>query len=273
MTGAGATQTPGGDASPPLAAALPRMPSMRLDGRRALVVGAGRGIGAAAAAALAQAGAEVTLAARSLDELQALAEALRGQGAVAHALRLDVTDAAAVRREVAARGPFQVLVNSAGTNRPALLAETRDDDIDHVFDINVKAAFYLAREVARGLQDAGLPGSLIMVSSQMGHVGGPKRTLYCATKHALEGFTRALAWELGPHGIRVNTVCPTFIETALTRPMLADARFRRYVESRIALGRIGRLEDVMGAMVFLASDASALVTGSALMVDGGWTAQ
>ena len=254
-------------------AALPRTPSMRLDGRRALVAGAGRGIGAAAAAALAQAGAEVTLASRSADELEALATALRAEGAVAHVLPLDVTDAQAVRREVAARGPFQVLVNSAGTNRPSTLAEMADADLDRVMDLNVKAAFYLAREVARGLQAAGLPGSLVTISSQMGHVGGPRRTLYCATKHAVEGLTKALAWELGPHGIRVNTLCPTFIETAMTRPMLADNGFRRLVESRIALGRIGTVEDVMGAVVFLASDASALVTGSALMVDGGWTAQ
>lgn len=254
-------------------AALPRTPSMRLDGRRALVAGAGRGIGAAAAAALAQAGAEVTLASRSADELEALATALRAEGAVAHVLPLDVTDAQAVRREVAARGPFQVLVNSAGTNRPSTLADMVDADLDRVMDLNVKAAFYLAREVARGLQAAGLPGSLVTISSQMGHVGGPRRTLYCATKHAVEGLTKALAWELGPHGIRVNTLCPTFIETAMTRPMLADDGFRRFVESRIALGRIGTVEDVMGAVVFLASDASALVTGSALMVDGGWTAQ
>jgi NAD(P)-dependent dehydrogenase (short-subunit alcohol dehydrogenase family) len=254
-------------------AALPRTPSMRLDGRRALVAGAGRGIGAAAAAALAQAGAEVTLASRSADELEALAAALRAEGAVAHVLPLDVTDAQAVRREVAARGPFQVLVNSAGTNRPSTLADMADADLDRVLDLNVKAAFYLAREVAGGLQAAGLPGSLITISSQMGHVGGPRRTLYCATKHAVEGLTKALAWELGPHGIRVNTLCPTFIETAMTRPMLADNGFRRLVESRIALGRIGTVEDVMGAVVFLASDASALVTGSALMVDGGWTAQ
>ena len=126
---------------------------------------------------------------------------------------------------------------------------------------------------ARGLIGAGLPGSLIQISSQMGHVGGPKRAVYCATKHAVEGMTRALAWELGPHQIRANTVCPTFIETAMTRPALADPEFRQFVTSRIALGRLGQLEDIMGAVVFLASDASAMVTGSALMVDGGWTAQ
>jgi NAD(P)-dependent dehydrogenase (short-subunit alcohol dehydrogenase family) len=251
----------------------PVTPSFRLDGRSALVTGAGRGIGLAAAHALAQAGAVVTLAARTGAELHAAAAALRAYGAKANVLVLDVTDPVAVKQSVADAGPFQILVNSAGTNRPALITETLDTDFDAVVDLNLKAAFYLAREVARGLIGAGLPGSLIQISSQMGHVGGPKRAVYCATKHAVEGMTRALAWELGPHQIRANTLCPTFIETAMTRPALADPEFRQFVTSRIALGRLGQLEDIMGAVVFLASDASAMVTGSALMVDGGWTAQ
>lgn len=245
---------------------------MRLDGRRALVAGAGRGLGAAAAAALAQAGAEVTLAARSVSELNSVAQAIRDAGGDAKILALDVTDASAVTQAVAESGPFSILVNSAGTNRPALLTQTSDADLDAVLSLNIKAAFYLVREVARGLITAGLPGSLITLSSQMGHVGGIKRSVYCASKHALEGMTKALAWELGAHQIRVNTLCPTFIETAMTQPMLSDPEFRNYAESRIALGRLGRVEDVMGAIVFLASDAAAMVTGSALMVDGGWTA-
>ena len=251
---------------------LPTTPSFRLDGRRALVTGAGRGIGAAAAAALAQAGAELTLVARSLDELQAVAGALGDRGARAEVLALDVTDSAAVASALTTRAPFDILVNSAGTNRPALLTETRDDDLDAVLDLNIRATFLVCREVARGMIATGRGGSIITMSSQMGHVGGPKRSVYCATNHAVEGMTKALAWELGPHGVRVNTLCPTFIETAMTAPMLADPVFRNMVQSKIALGRIGRLEDVMGAVVFLASDASALVTGSALMVDGGWTA-
>ena len=251
----------------------PVTPSFRLDGRSALVTGAGRGIGLAVAHALAQAGAVVTLAARTGAELHAAAAALRAYGAKASVMVLDVTNPVAVKQALADAGPFQILVNSAGTNRPALITETLDTDFDAVVDLNLKAAFYLAREVARGLIGAGLPGSLIQISSQMGHVGGPKRSVYCATKHAVEGMTRALAWELGPHQIRANTLCPTFIETAMTRPALADPEFRQFVTSRIALGRLGHLEDIMGAVVFLASDASAMVTGSALMVDGGWTAQ
>ena len=144
--------------------------------------------------------------------------------------------------------------------------------IDAVLDLNVKAAFYVTRATTRGLLAAKLPGSIINVSSQMGRVGSPRRTLYCASKHAIEGMTKALAWELGPANIRVNTVCPTFIETSMTADMFADPEFRGWVLERIALGRLGRVEDVMGAIVFLASDASSLVTGSALMIDGGWSA-
>src|SRR5688572_20621227 len=251
---------------------LPRTPSFRLDGRDALVAGAGRGIGAAAAVALAQAGAKVTLAARSFDEVDAIGAAIRAEGGDARAIRLDVTESAAVARLVNELGPFDILVNSAGTNRPARIVDTTDEDFDAISAINVRAAFVLAREVARGLIAAKRTGSIITISSQMGHVGGPLRALYCATKHAVEGMTKALAWELGPNGIRVNTICPTFIETAMTREQLARPEFRSYVESKIALGRIGQVEDVMGAVVFLASGASALVTGSALMVDGGWTA-
>jgi NAD(P)-dependent dehydrogenase (short-subunit alcohol dehydrogenase family) len=250
-----------------------KTPSFRLDGRRALVTGGSRGIGLAAAHALAQAGADVVLAARKPQELGAAADAVaQASGTRPATLCLDVTDAAAVNDAVERLGPFEILVSSAGTNRPALLAETRDEDVDAVLDLNVKGALYVSRAVAEGLQRAKRAGSLIHVSSQMGHVGGPRRTVYCATKHALEGFTKALAWELGPSGIRVNTLCPTFIETAMTKPMFEDRAFRDYVTSRIALGRIGQLEDVMGAVLFLASDASRMVTGSALMIDGGWTA-
>ena len=254
------------------AVTLPKTPSFRLDGRRALVTGASRGLGLAMAAALAEAGADVMLLARSGKEVEKAAEAIRARGDRAEALALDVTDTGAVATLVADQGPFQVLVNNAGTNRPAALVDITEDDYDEVTDVNVRSAIFVAKAVAKGLIAAKLPGSIINVSSQMGHVGGPRRTVYCATKHALEGATKAMAWELGAHGIRVNTICPTFIETPMTAGMLADSEFRSLVTSKIALGRIGRVEDVMGAVVYLASDASALVTGSALMIDGGWTA-
>lgn len=251
---------------------LPGAPNFRVDGKRALVTGAGRGIGLAAATALAQAGAHVTLAARSAAELQSVCGQITAAGGQCDYLVLDVTDSKAVTRELAARSPYQILVNNAGMNRPKPLIELTDDDIAAVFDLNVKAAFYVARAVATGLLAARLPGSIINVSSQMGHVGGPRRTLYCASKHAMEGMNKALAWELGHANIRVNTICPTFIETAMTRGMFEDTAFRDWVCSRIALGRVGQIEEVMGAIVFLASDASSLMTGSALMLDGGWTA-
>ena len=251
---------------------LPRAPNFRIDGRRALVTGAGRGIGLAAAAALAQAGAAVTLAARSESELREACRQIRAEGGRCDHLVLDVTDSQAVNEKLTAAGPFQILVNNAGLNRPKPLVEVEDSDIDAVFDLNVKAAFYVTRTVTRGLLAAGLPGSIINISSQMGVVGSPRRTLYCASKHAMEGMTKALAWELGPAGIRVNTVCPTFIETAMTAGMFADASFRDWVTSRIALGRLGQVEEIMGAIVFLASDAASLMTGSALMLDGGWSA-
>lgn len=226
----------------------------------------------AAAVALAEAGADVTLVARSTEEIEAVAQALRARGLRASAASLDVTDSGRVAQFVGDTGPYPVLVNNAGTNRPAPLTETPDHDIDLMLNLNVKAALSVAREVVRGLLAVHSPGSIIQVSSQMGHVGAPSRTVYCATKHAIEGMTKALACEVGPHGIRVNSVCPTFISTDMTRAQLARPEFREQVLGKIALGRLGELSDVMGPIVFLASDAAALITGASLLVDGGWTA-
>jgi NAD(P)-dependent dehydrogenase (short-subunit alcohol dehydrogenase family) len=248
---------------------IPATPSFRLDGKRALVTGAGRGIGLAAAAALAEAGAQVTLVARSEAEIAAGAAGI-GKGAV-HAT-LDVSDLAAVDAFFAARPAFHVLVNNAGTNRPKPMWEANEADFDAVLDLNVKSAFFVAQACAKALIAAGEQGSLIHMGSQMGHVGGPNRSLYCASKWALEGMNKAFALDLAPHGIRSNTIAPTFIETPLTRPMFEDAAFKASVMSKIKLGRIGTVEDLMGAVVFLASDASAMMTGTSLVVDGGWTA-
>lgn len=251
---------------------LPRMPSFRLDGRRALVAGASSGIGLAAAAALAEAGAHVVLAARSLEKLGEAVAALRAEGGSAEALALDIADVERTEAAVARNGPFDVLVNSAGMARHAPAAETAPADFDAVMGVNLRGAYFLTCAVAKGLLAAGKPGSLINISSQMGHVGGPERAVYCASKHAVEGFTKAMAIEWGPHGIRVNTLCPTFIRTPLGEQTLADPEKARWITEKIKLGRVGAVEDVMGAVLYLACDASALVTGTALKVDGGWTA-
>jgi NAD(P)-dependent dehydrogenase (short-subunit alcohol dehydrogenase family) len=251
---------------------LPTTPSLRLDGRRALVTGAGRGIGLAAAAALAEAGAHVTLCARTSNEIEQAAAAIRARGQAADALALDVTDVAAFAATIDAREPYDVFLNNAGTNRPKSVTDVTQDDFDVVMNLNVRAAYFAAQAVARRLIATGMPGSIINMSSQMGHVGGPNRSLYCASKWAMEGFSKAMALDLASHGIRVNTLCPTFIETPMTRPFFDNAEFKASVLAKIKLGRIGTVEDLMGAIVFLASDASALMTGSSLVIDGGWTA-
>jgi NAD(P)-dependent dehydrogenase (short-subunit alcohol dehydrogenase family) len=251
---------------------LTATPSFRLDGRRALVTGAGRGIGLTAASALADAGAHVTLAARTKSEIEDAATAIRARGQSADALVLDVTDIEATRAALAARAPYQVLVNNAGTNRPRLLADVTVEDFDAIMGLNVRAAFFVAQAVALRLRAEKLTGSIINISSQMGHVGAARRSVYCASKHAMEGFTKAMAVELAPDNIRVNSIGPTFLETPLTRPFFEDKAFRDEVLGKIKLGRLGQLEELTGAIVFLASDASSLMTGSALVLDGGWTA-
>jgi NAD(P)-dependent dehydrogenase (short-subunit alcohol dehydrogenase family) len=252
---------------------LPRTPSFRLDGRRALVTGAGRGIGLAAAAALAHAGAHVVLAARTATEIEAAAAQIRHEQGSAEPLVLDVTDLEAVREAIGAQAAFDVLVNNAGTNRPAPFLEVTEQDYDAIVTLNQRAAFFVAQAVARRMVQASLRGSIIHISSQMGHVGGARRTVYCMSKHGIEGLTKAMAIDLAPHGIRVNSIGPTFIDTPLTRPFWNDKAFHDDVVRRIKLGRLGTVEDLMGAVVYLASDAAALVSGTALVVDGGWTAE
>ncbi len=251
---------------------LPQTPSFRLDGRRALITGGSKGLGLAAAAALAAAGAHVTLVARSAPELSEAVAAIIAAGGQAAALALDVNETATVEKAIANADPFDILVNNAGTNRPRTFLDVTPDDYDVIMGLNVRAAFFVAQAVAKAMAAARRGGSIIHISSQMGHVGGANRSVYCASKAALEGLTKAMAIDLAPHRIRVNTIGPTFIETPLTRPFFENAEFKASVLQKIKLGRLGKVEDIMGAVLFLASDASALMTGTAMVIDGGWTA-
>lgn len=251
---------------------LPRTPSFRLDGRRALVAGASSGIGLGCAVALAEQGAHVVCVARGAEKLHETVEAIRAEGFSAEALVLDIADLAVMSAALEAQDAFDVVVNSAGLARHTPALATTVADFDMVMGLNLRAAYFLSVAAAKGMIAAGKGGSIINVSSQMGHVGGIDRAVYCASKHAVEGMTKAMAIEWGPHQIRVNTLCPTFIRTPLGEQTLAIPERRKWIEGMIKLGRVGEIGDIMGGIAYLASDASALVTGTALMVDGGWTA-
>ena len=250
---------------------LPKTPSFRLDGKRAFVPGGSRGIGLGCSAALAEAGAEVLIAARSADQVRSSVDELKAAGHKVSGLALDVTDHEAVRAVFAEHGPFHILVNSAGIARHGPTIETTPEDFDAVVGVNFKAAYFMAQEAAKGMKELG-GGSIVQISSQMAHVGGQERAVYCGTKHGIEGFNKAMAIDLAPFSIRLNSVCPTFIRTPLTAPTFSDPEKVKWIESKIKLGRIGEVEDIMGAVLFLASDASSLVTGTSILVDGGWTA-
>ena len=251
---------------------LPKTPSLRLDGLRALVTGASSGIGLGCAVALAEAGADVVLASRNIKALNEAAEAIIMKGFSAETLQLDISDLLSIDTVLKDQKPFDVLVNSAGLGRHTPSLETSAEDFDEVMDVNLKGAYFLTQSIAKALIKAKKPGSLINISSQMGHVGGVDRAVYAASKHAVEGFTKAMAIEWGRHQIRVNTICPTFIRTPLTQSTFDNPDRKKWIEDKIKLVRVGEVEDVMGAVVFLASDASSMITGSALMIDGGWTA-
>ncbi|MCP5075762.1 MAG: SDR family oxidoreductase [Rhodobacteraceae bacterium] len=251
---------------------FPKTPTFSLSGKRALVAGASSGIGLACAVALAEHGSHVVLSARRGDKLREIANKMAAENWSAEALELDACDVEATAVAVAKNGPFDILVNSAGLARHGPATDTTVQDFDAVMGINLRGAYFLTLAVAKGLLTASRPGSLINISSQMAHVGGQERAVYCASKHAVEGFTKAMAIEWGPEKIRVNTICPTFVLTDLTRSTFNDPEKRTWIEEKIKLGRPGTVEDIMGAVVYLAGDASALVTGTSMLVDGGWTA-
>ncbi len=249
------------------------MERFRLDGKIALVTGAGRGIGEGCARGLAEAGAEVILMSRTGVELDELETRILADGGRARTAVCDVTDTAAVKALVPELGRIDVLVNNAGTNVPEPFVEVTEENYDRIMNLNVRAVFMVSQAVAKTMIERSNGGSIIHISSQMGHVGAPNRTVYSTSKHATEGLTKAMAWDLAPHGIRVNAVAPTFIETPMTRPFLDDKAFVEDTLSRIALGRFGQPQDVAAAVVYLASLASDMVTGTSLLVDGGWTAR
>jgi NAD(P)-dependent dehydrogenase (short-subunit alcohol dehydrogenase family) len=259
-------------------ATLPRstqqmgLAAFRLDGKLALVTGASRGIGRGCALALADAGADVALIGRSRADLDAVAGEIESAGRQAHILACDITRPDAVRGALNRLPRIDILLNNAGANVPQAFLEVDEATFDRLFALNLKAAFFLTQEVARRMMQRKIAGSIVNMSSQAGHVALPDRSVYCSTKHALEGFSKAIAVELAPHGIRVNTVAPTFIETPMTQKYLAGA-FADYARGQIPLGRFGQVEDVVGAVLYLAAPASGLVTGTCLKVDGGWTAQ
>jgi NAD(P)-dependent dehydrogenase (short-subunit alcohol dehydrogenase family) len=244
-----------------------------LKGQRALITGASKGLGLGCAELLADAGAEVVLVGRGAQELEQAVAAIVGRGGKASAAMCDVTKTDQVTQMIAGLPDIHVLVNNAGTNIPEPFGAVTEEHYDAIFNINVRAAFFVAQGIAAQMIKRGLKGSIINMSSQMGHVGSVNRTVYCASKHALEGLTKAMAVELAPHGIRVNTVAPTFIETPMTKPMLDKPEFKSFVLDRIPLGHMGAIKDVAAAVLYLAAPASALVTGTSLKVDGGWTAQ
>ena len=251
---------------------LPKTPSLRLDGKQALVTGASSGIGLACATALAEAGAVVLCTARRIEKLQELVDELQKKGWQAEAAKLDVANINELTDFLEGRNSFDIVVNSAGMAKHGVALDSNPVDFSKVMDVNVKGAYYLSVGAAKGMVNSGTGGSIIHISSQMGHVGGIERSVYCASKHAVEGFVKSMAIEWGPKKIRINTICPTFIRTPLTESTFENPDRVKWIEEKIKLGRTGVVEDIMGAVVYLASDASSLVTGTALMVDGGWTA-
>ncbi len=254
-----------------------QLPSFRVDGQLALITGASAGIGAGIAIALARAGADVVLLARNQENLGRVARRIEEIGGRATHVVCDVTDTPRVRKVIAELSRLDILINNAGINIPEPLLAVTDEHLDWMLNLNVRAAFVVAQAAVRKMledkarSDKG--GAIVNISSTMGHVGGPDRTVYCMTKHAIEGLTKALAVELAGHRIRTNSIAPTFIETPLFRRIADTPQMRDFIIARVPLGMLATVEDVMAAAVYLASPAAAMITGTHLIVDGGWTAQ
>ena len=252
---------------------LPKTPSSRLDGKCAIVTGGSRGIGLGCAVALAEQGAHVVIVARSKNQVLDTVNEMKSEGFSVSGVSMDISKIDNVKRLMNDFSEIDILVNSAGIARHTPTVETTEVDYDDVMAVNVKSAYFLAQFAAKKMIEKGVGGSIIQISSQMAHVGGIDRAVYCGTKHAIEGINKSMAMEFGPHKIRVNSICPTFIRTPFTEATFKDPEKVKWIESKIKMGRVGEVEDIMGAVKFLASDASAMVTGSSILIDGGWTAK
>ena len=252
---------------------FPTTPSFRLENKRALVTGASRGIGLGAAIALSEAGSEVVMLSRTKVDLEKIKKHICKLGRQAYYKVLDINKTLDVENFVKKEKPFDILINNAGTNIPSSLINTKVKDFDYLISLNIKSVVNLTKFVVKKMIANKINGSIINVSSQMGHVGAINRTTYCTTKFAIEGFTKASSLELAKYGIRVNSICPTFIKTPMTKVFFKNKDYEKEVISKIPLKRLGEIKDLMGPFVFLASDASSLITGSSIIVDGGWTAQ
>jgi len=247
-------------------------PSMNLDGLTAVVTGAGRGIGEGCSLALAGAGAEVILISRTESELTVVSEKIINAGGKATPLVCDVTDTEQIKSKIETLDRIDILMNNAGSNIPEPFVDVTEEHLDFLLELNVKSMFMVAQAAMRVMLKVGHGGSIIHMSSQMGHVGSPRRTVYCLTKHAVEGMSKAIAAEGAADGIRSNCIGPTFVETPMTKPMFENPEFSQFVMDRILMGRLGKISDITGSVVFLASPASELITGASLTIDGGWTA-
>lgn len=246
-------------------------PLFRLDGLTAVVTGASRGIGEACARLLAQSGAHVVLIARQENDLRRVTEEIRQAGGTAEYWRMDLRSPDEFKQRLGALPGLDILVNNVGINKPQHFLQVDTQTFDEVFNVNVKLSFFCAQAAALRMVETGRGGSIVMISSQSGHVALPERTVYCSTKFAMEGMTKSIALDLAKFGIRVNSVAPTFVATPLTTPFLTNPQFKEYVEASIPLGRMATVEEVAAAVVYLASPASRIVTGTSIVVDGGWT--